>query len=57
MVSRRTVRCDIQENISIFDFELSDEEMEQIRALDRGDDGRYFNINYQLMGGFFTSLN
>ncbi|MBE5834379.1 MAG: aldo/keto reductase [Butyrivibrio sp.] len=47
----------IQENISIFDFELSDEEMEQIRSLDRGDDGRYFNINYKLMGGFFTSLN
>lgn len=47
----------IQENISIFDFELSNEEMEQIRSLDRGDDGRYFNINYQLMGGFFTSLN
>ena len=47
----------IAENISIFDFELSDSEMEQIRALDRGDDGRYFNIDYERMGSFFTSLN
>lgn len=47
----------IKENIEIFDFELSDEEMEQIRAIDKGESGRYFNINYQQMGGFFTSLN
>ena len=47
----------IKENIAIFDFELSDEEMEQIRAIDKGESGRYFNINYQQMGGFFTSLN
>lgn len=44
----------IQDNIDIFDFELTDAGMEQIRALDRGEDGRYFNINYQQMGGFFT---
>lgn len=47
----------IRENIEIFDFELSDEEMEQIRALDKGEEGRYFNINYEQMGRFFTSLN
>ena len=47
----------IAENISIFDFELSDAEMEQIRALDGGEAGRYFNINYEQMGGFFTTLN
>ena len=46
----------IQENIEIFDFELSDEEMEQIRAIDKGEEGRYFNINYEQMGGFFTQL-
>ena len=47
----------IQENISIFDFELSDDEMAQIRAMNRGEAGRYFNIDYQRMGGFFTTLN
>lgn len=45
----------IQENIEIFDFELSDEEMEQIRAMDQGEDGRYFNLDYEQMGGFFTN--
>ncbi|MCM1228159.1 MAG: aldo/keto reductase [Clostridium sp.] len=43
----------IQENIEIFDFELTDEEMEQIRAIDKGESGRYFNIPYQYMPGFF----
>ena len=47
----------IQENISIFDFELSDDEMAQIRAMNRGEAGRYFNIDYQRMGGFFTTRN
>ena len=47
----------IQENISIFDFELSNEEMAQIRALDQGESGRYFNIDYSRMGGFFLMLN
>lgn len=46
----------IQENIDIFDFELSDDEMEQISSLDKGESGRYFNINYQQMGGLFTTL-
>ena len=46
----------IEENIEIFDFELSDDEMEQIRALDKGEDGRYFNLDYQQIGGFFTSM-
>ena len=36
----------IAENISIFDFSLSDEEMEVIRAIDRGEAGRSFNISY-----------
>ncbi len=36
----------ILENISIFDFELTDEEMEAIRAIDLGDAGRSFNIQY-----------
>ena len=47
----------IQENISIFDFELTDDEMAQIRAMDRGEAGRYFNLDYQQMGGFFMSLS
>lgn len=45
----------IKENISIFDFELTDEEMEQIRAMDQGESGRYFNLDYDMMGGFFTN--
>lgn len=45
----------IQENIEIFDFELSDEEMEQIRAMDQGEDGRYFNLDYEQMDGLFTN--
>ena len=45
----------IQENIEIFDFELTDEEMEQIRAMDQGESGRYFNLNYDMMGGMFTT--
>ena len=44
----------IRENIDIFDFELTDAELEQIRALDT--EKRYFNINYQMMGGFFQRL-
>lgn len=36
----------IVENCSIFDFELSDEEMSAIRAIDLGDAGRSFNISY-----------
>ena len=36
----------ILENISIFDFELTDDEMEAIRAIDLGDAGRSFNIQY-----------
>lgn len=45
----------IKENIEVFDFELTDEEMEQIRAMDQGEAGRYFNINYDFMGGMFTN--
>jgi diketogulonate reductase-like aldo/keto reductase len=45
----------IQENIEIFDFELTNEEMDLIHNMDRGEAGRYFNINYEQMGSFFTS--
>ena len=31
--------------------------MAQIRAMDRGEDGRYFNLDYEQMGGFFMSLS
>ena len=47
----------IRENIDIFDFELTDEEMEQIRAMDQGEAGRYFNIDYQQLGRYFMTLN
>ena len=46
----------ILENISIFDFERTDEEMSQIRTLDKGEAGRYFNLNYEQIGGFFASM-
>ncbi len=36
----------ILENISIFDFALTDVEMEAIRAVDRGNAGRSFNLSY-----------
>lgn len=45
----------IQENIEIFDFELTEEEMNQIRSMDRGESGRYFNLDYDRMGGMFLS--
>ena len=45
----------ISENISIFDFELTDAEMEQIRAMNQGESGRYFNLNYDFMGGLFMN--
>ena len=45
----------IQENIDIFDFALTDAEMEQIRAMNQGEDGRYFNLDYEQMGAFFTA--
>lgn len=45
----------IRENLDIFDFELTADEMEQIRALDKGEAGRYFNIDYEQMGSYFTN--
>jgi diketogulonate reductase-like aldo/keto reductase len=36
----------IAENIGIFDFALTDTEMEAIRAVDRGNAGRSFNLSY-----------
>ena len=41
----------IQENIDIFDFELTEAEMDQIRALDT--EKRYFNLPYDQMESFF----
>ena len=41
----------IRENIDVFDFELTDEEMEQIRGLDT--EKRYFNLPYDQMESFF----
>ena len=35
---------------------VNDNEMEQIQALDKGEDGRYFNLDYKQMGGFFASM-
>lgn len=34
----------IRENINVFDFELTPEEVESMRALDRGEKGRIFNF-------------
>ena len=48
----------IAENINIFDFELTDEEMAAIRAIDRGDAGRSFNLQYGNWGfGNFQDYN
>ena len=45
----------ILENISIFDFELTEEEMAAIRAVDQGEAGRSFNLGYGDWGfGDFT---
>ena len=43
----------IEENISVFDFELTDAEMASIRGMNTNN--RYFNINYEWMGNAFTS--
>lgn len=34
----------IKQNISLFDFELSNEDLEKLDALDKGDDGRIFHF-------------
>ena len=31
--------------------------MELTREMDQGEEGRYFNLDYQQMSGFFLSLN
>ena len=45
----------IKENIDVFDFELSDEEMAKIRALDK--EARYFNMPYEDQVKWFTQWN
>ena len=47
----------IAENLNIFDFELTDSEMKELRGLDKGEAGRYFNIDYSQLGGMFSSLD
>lgn len=44
----------IKENIDIFDFELTDSEMNTIRGLDQGEEGRAYNISYG--NDWFTNL-
>nr|XP_014276893.1 1,5-anhydro-D-fructose reductase [Halyomorpha halys] len=41
----------IKQNLDVFDFELSDEEFKQIRALDRGEEGRMFGAS-----GIFAAM-
>ncbi len=43
----------IAENIDVFDFELTEEEMNRIRALDMGDSGRSFRMGYSDSLSFF----
>lgn len=45
----------IQENIDVFDFELTEAEMNSIRAMDQGESGRSFRMNYGNSLGFFGS--
>ena len=45
----------IQENIDIFDFELTEAEMNSIRSMDQGESGRSFRMNYGNSLGFFGS--
>ena len=45
----------IAENIQVFDFELSDKEMSQIRALDK--EARYFNMPYEEQKRWFSGWN
>ncbi|XP_008207232.1 aldo-keto reductase family 1 member A1 isoform X1 [Nasonia vitripennis] len=40
----------IAQNIDIFDFELSDDEMQQLDELDQGDDGRIFSFSRIIEG-------
>lgn len=42
----------IAENIDVFDFELTEDEMNRIRALDMGDSGRSFRMGYSDDLGF-----
>ena len=45
----------IKENIEVFDFELSDGEMSQIRALNK--EKRYFNMSYEDQVRWFSQWN
>ena len=45
----------IKENIDVFDFELSNEEMNKIRALNK--EKRYFNMPYAEQVKWFSQYN
>ena len=45
----------IKENIDVFDFNLTDEEMQKIRALDK--ERRYFNMPYEEQVKWFSQWN
>ena len=45
----------IQENIDVFDFVLADEEMQQIRSLDK--EARYFTMPYEQQKKWFMQWN
>lgn len=44
----------ILENVNIFDFELSDEEMQKMRDLDKNQ--RFFTLNYEQVKGFVSGI-
>ena len=45
----------MKEYISVFDFELTPEEMEQIKTLDKGDAGRLAKLDYKQLGSVLTT--
>lgn len=46
----------IRENIDVFDFQLTDGEMEKIDQMDQGEAGRYFHIDYTgFFGNYFVT--
>ena len=45
----------IKENIEVFDFALTDAEMQQIRSLDK--EARYFNMPYEDQKKWFMQWN
>ena len=50
-----SIPAHIKENIEVFDFTLSDAEMQRIRALDK--EARYFNMPYEQQVKWFSGWN